>query len=186
MPDLGVTVVVMRDNEVLLTKREDFAIWCLPGGSVDVNESVEQAGVREVREETGLVVTIVGLVGICSHPFGTRSGGHNVVLAAAPQTHVFVPEPSEVTALDYFALDQLPEPLLWDHLTYIRAAFARAWGQLWTSSARIPEEFLDRAALYRWRDELGVSREEAGRRLIELIGSYALTNSIGTTDMDPK
>lgn len=172
MQDVGVTVVVMHDGKVLLTKREDFPIWCLPGGSVDANESVEQAAVREVREETGIVVTLLGLVGIYSHPFWTTNGAHSVILAAVPQTHVFVPEATEVTALDYFPLVDLPEPLMMDQATYIRAAFAHDWGQLWTSSARMPEELLDRAALYRWRDHLGVSREEAGRRLMKLVGPY--------------
>jgi ADP-ribose pyrophosphatase YjhB (NUDIX family) len=40
MPELGVAVVVLREATVLLTKREDFENWCLPGGAVDDGESV--------------------------------------------------------------------------------------------------------------------------------------------------
>jgi ADP-ribose pyrophosphatase YjhB (NUDIX family) len=178
MPDIGVTVVVMRDDHVLLTRREDFDVWCLPGGSVDPNESVAQAAVREVREETGIDVRLAGMVGVCSRPFWTPKGEHNLIFAAEPLSHTLVPQLGEVTAVGYFPIDQLPQPLvsLPHHLTYIQAAFARAWGQVWTLPVRVPDIFLDRAALYRWRDELGVSRAEAYERLLELVGPCELHN----------
>ena len=44
------------------------ALWGLPGGAMDLGESVGQAVVREVREETGLEVQPTGLVGIYSDP----------------------------------------------------------------------------------------------------------------------
>lgn len=62
--------VFIRDkaDRVLLEKRKDCGLWCLPGGMLDSGERVEQAAVREVKEETGLAVQITGLVGIYSDP----------------------------------------------------------------------------------------------------------------------
>ena len=54
MPGLAVIVAMIHDGKVLLTKREDFEVWCLPGGGVEEGESLAEAGIREVKEETGL------------------------------------------------------------------------------------------------------------------------------------
>lgn len=169
MPNIGVAVAVIRDDKVLLTQREDFEVWCLPGGGVDANETVEQAGIREVREETGLAVQIVGLVGLCSRPFWTVSGAHMCILAATPLSGDLVPEPTEVAAVAYFDAARLPDPRLLHHLAYIEAALTGVRGRLWSTNARTPPVFHDRAALYRWRDALGVSRQEAYRILLDQI-----------------
>jgi len=54
MPNVGVEVVVMDDGKVLLLRRRDFDVWGLPGGYVDAGESIAEAALREVGEETGL------------------------------------------------------------------------------------------------------------------------------------
>ena len=56
------------DGAVLLQRRSDNGLWGLPGGSVEIGESVSVAIVREVREETGLVVEVDRLVGVYSEP----------------------------------------------------------------------------------------------------------------------
>lgn len=68
---LGVAVVI-RDGEgrILLERRSDCGWWGMPGGRVEAGETVEQAALREVFEETGLVVRITGLVGLYSEPDG--------------------------------------------------------------------------------------------------------------------
>lgn len=55
-------------TKLLLTRRADNGRWCLPGGAFDPGESISETGVREVKEETGLDVEIVRLVGIYSDP----------------------------------------------------------------------------------------------------------------------
>src|SRR6266540_2892654 len=61
-------VVRNHDGAMLLIKRGDNGLWALPGGAQDVGESTTEAVVREVREETGVVVRVTGLVGIYSDP----------------------------------------------------------------------------------------------------------------------
>jgi ADP-ribose pyrophosphatase YjhB (NUDIX family) len=77
MPTLGVNIAI-RDhhNRVLLTRREDFDMWCLPGGGVEVGETLAQAARREAQEETGLQVALTRLVGVYSRPGASRFSGH--------------------------------------------------------------------------------------------------------------
>jgi 8-oxo-dGTP pyrophosphatase MutT (NUDIX family) len=65
---LGCTAAIFDGNDrILLTKRSDNGQWCLPGGAVDPGETVSEACVREVLEETGLQVRVKRLIGIYSH-----------------------------------------------------------------------------------------------------------------------
>ncbi|MGQ0466900.1 MAG: NUDIX hydrolase [Sporichthyaceae bacterium] len=67
VPSVNV-VVVDTEGRLLLIRRSDNGNWALPGGAIDVGESLAQAGVREVQEETGIVCEITGLVGIYTNP----------------------------------------------------------------------------------------------------------------------
>ncbi|HEV3381833.1 MAG TPA: NUDIX domain-containing protein [Trebonia sp.] len=65
----AVSVVVARDDgAILLIRRTDNENWALPGGAIELNESVRQAAIRETREETGIDCAITGLAGIYSDP----------------------------------------------------------------------------------------------------------------------
>ncbi|WP_433326536.1 NUDIX domain-containing protein [Spirillospora sp. CA-294931] len=65
----SVNVVVTNDKgEILMIRRTDNDNWALPGGAIDLGESVAQAAVRETKEETGIDCEITGLVGIYSDP----------------------------------------------------------------------------------------------------------------------
>jgi 8-oxo-dGTP pyrophosphatase MutT (NUDIX family) len=54
--------------QVLLTRRADNGLWCLPGGKIDPGESVTESVEREFLEETGLRVKIKRLTGVYSDP----------------------------------------------------------------------------------------------------------------------
>lgn len=61
-------VVPDEQNRVLLICRTDNGYWSIPGGGVEPGESVSQAAVREVKEETGIDCNVTGLVGVYSDP----------------------------------------------------------------------------------------------------------------------
>lgn len=65
----GVAAVIFNEiGQVLLVKREDNGLWGLPSGHVEAGETVEEAVVRELREETGLIISVQKLVGVYSDP----------------------------------------------------------------------------------------------------------------------
>jgi ADP-ribose pyrophosphatase YjhB (NUDIX family) len=65
----SVNVVVVNDaGEILLIRRTDNGTWAVPGGAIDLGESVAQAAVRETLEESGIECAITGIVGIYSDP----------------------------------------------------------------------------------------------------------------------
>lgn len=65
----AVSIVVANDDgDILLIRRTDNNNWALPGGAIDLGESVAQAAIRETEEETGITPEITGLVGIYTDP----------------------------------------------------------------------------------------------------------------------
>ena len=65
----SVTAVVCNDaGELLLVHKADNNLWALPGGGVDPGESVSMAVVREVKEETGIGVSVDDLLGVYTDP----------------------------------------------------------------------------------------------------------------------
>jgi ADP-ribose pyrophosphatase YjhB (NUDIX family) len=62
--------VVLPDDEgrILLILRSDNHYWSIPGGGITPGESVRDAAVREVKEETGMECEVTGLVGVYSDP----------------------------------------------------------------------------------------------------------------------
>ena len=61
-------VVTNNADEILMIRRTDNDNWAVPGGAIDLGESVAQAAVRETREESGIECEITGIVGIYSDP----------------------------------------------------------------------------------------------------------------------
>jgi len=65
----SVTAAVRDDaGRLLLVHKIDNDYWALPGGAMDLGESVAQAAVREVEEETGVKAEVTGLVGLYTDP----------------------------------------------------------------------------------------------------------------------
>jgi ADP-ribose pyrophosphatase YjhB (NUDIX family) len=60
--------VLNEEGAVLLIRRTDNENWAMPGGAMDLGETIAEAGVRETREETGIDCEIVRLVGVYTNP----------------------------------------------------------------------------------------------------------------------
>ncbi len=63
-PLVRAEAAVFRDNRLLLIKRHDDSLWAVPGGKVDVGETLIEAATRELKEETGLTGSVARLLGI--------------------------------------------------------------------------------------------------------------------------
>jgi mutator protein MutT len=107
-PKLAVAVVIERDGNLLLGLRgpgtTEAGKWSFPAGFVERGERVEDAAIREVREEVGLTIALGPLLGLYSET------GVTVVLAVFLATRV-EGEPvaaDDVVALDWFSPSALP------------------------------------------------------------------------------
>ncbi|MGA9060889.1 MAG: NUDIX hydrolase [Terracidiphilus sp.] len=83
-PLVGVGAVVVEEGRVLLVRRGSEPLkghWTLPGGALEVGETLAQGVVREVREETGLDVEVVELIELLDriHRKGERVRYHYVI-----------------------------------------------------------------------------------------------------------
>ena len=126
---------VLFDNareKILLTRRADNGLWCLPGGMIEAGESVAEGCAREVLEETALEVRVTRLTGVYSdpdhlivYPDGNRV--HVVVLNFEVEHLGGVPGLStETTEIAWFPVNEAMDlPLFHNHSEHIRDALAR-------------------------------------------------------------
>jgi len=130
----GVAAVISDGaGRILLQRRSDNGLWGLPGGSVEIGESVRDAIRREVREETGLSVEVVRLIGVYSDPRFqiVRYPDGNVVhyistLFACRIVAGEVQTGDETLELQFFDPADLPDDLVPMHLVRIQDALANS------------------------------------------------------------
>jgi ADP-ribose pyrophosphatase YjhB (NUDIX family)/ubiquinone/menaquinone biosynthesis C-methylase UbiE len=129
-PRVGANAVVFNEaGEILLTRRADNDMWCLPGGHLDFGETLAETAARETLEETGLHVDVVRLIGLYSAPYpdGFILHDTNQIVIASFLCRVTGGEmclSDETTDIGYFPPGQLPEPLLPIHRQRIQDALA--------------------------------------------------------------
>jgi 8-oxo-dGTP diphosphatase len=113
-PVIGVGAVILDGDRVLLVKRAHAPLkgqWSLPGGGVEVGETLEQATGREVREETGLNVEVGPIVDVIDRIARDPSGGveHHFVLVdfVCRPTGGTLCSASDANAAEWVQLDAL-------------------------------------------------------------------------------
>ncbi len=120
-----VDAVIVEKGKILLIKRgrppyKDF--WALPGGFVEYGETVEDAVVREVKEETGLTCGIVRLSGVYSAP-DRDPRGHTISVAFVMSVKRGDISPGDDAAgASWFSIQKLPDSIAFDHGQIIKEA----------------------------------------------------------------
>ncbi len=126
-------VIFDRRGRLLLQQRSDGGQWGLPGGSVEIGESVLDAVAREVHEETGLIVKARRLIGVYSAPalqlvrYPDGNVWHYISMSFECTVRGGTLQTCDETlALEYFPLRGLPPTLLAHHRIRIRDASSRS------------------------------------------------------------
>jgi 8-oxo-dGTP diphosphatase len=116
-------VTIDADERVLLVKRSvdpKKGFWCLPGGFMELDETPEGSGLRELREETGLTGQIDMLLGVLTHP----SQNYHTILMTGFLVRSFTGDlvaGDDADEAKWFALDRLPEIAFKSHEQFIKS-----------------------------------------------------------------
>ncbi len=129
---LGCSAVIFDESreKVLLTKRADNGLWCLPSGGVDPGECVEETVIREVREETRLTVRVLRLIGVYSDPNALVVYDENTavqIVALSFEVEITAGEPGlsdETSDWGYYSLEEIDRlDMLLNHSIRVQDAF---------------------------------------------------------------
>ncbi len=122
-----IDMLVVKDNQILLVKRgpkySEPNKWALPGGFLDRNETIEQAVLRELQEETGYSGKIIKLFRIVDNPQRRHEDRQNVSFfyLVKPLKKIGGSD-DEIAGVKWFDLDNLPpqKDFAFDHLETIK------------------------------------------------------------------
>jgi 8-oxo-dGTP diphosphatase len=134
-PLIAADVIAELDDRIVLIERKNFPFgWAIPGGFVELDESVERAAMRELREETSLDVELRALLGVYSRP-GRDPRGPTVTVVYVGRARGTPQAADDANGIGLYAPDNPPAPLAFDHaeiladyLRFIRnGAFPAPW-----------------------------------------------------------
>lgn len=114
---VGASVIVVdSDNRILLQLRSDNYCWGYAGGSVELDEVVEEAAKRELFEETGLIAESLELFGVFSgkdthytYPNGDEVSNVDIVYVCKQYSGELKCQDGEVEKLKFFRIDEIPQ-----------------------------------------------------------------------------
>ena len=114
---VGASVIVVDpEGRILLQLRSDNHCWGYAGGSVELDESVEDAAKRELFEETGLIAKHLELFGVFSgkdmhyvYPNGDEVSNVDIVYVCNQYSGVLKCQEGEVDSLSFFHINEIPE-----------------------------------------------------------------------------
>ncbi|MDE0582886.1 HAD-IIA family hydrolase [Planococcus sp. A6] len=126
-------IIFDKAQHVLLMKRADNGLWGIPSGHVEPGETVEEAIIREISEETGLKVKVNRLIGVYSDPvsqvFSYSNGNISHFITTCFECEVvggtLIKESEESLDVHYFAFNELPENLLPMHPRWLKDALEK-------------------------------------------------------------
>ncbi len=111
--------LIEKDRKILFQRRSDNGKWGLIGGLLEMNETYEEAAIRETREETGLEVRLTSFLGIFhNHHMVWSNGDQAHVLCALYTAEIVsgkVRTDEESLELRFFGTDEIPELFAEDH-----------------------------------------------------------------------
>lgn len=120
-------IIIDRYNRVLLQKRSDNMTWGLPGGALELGESLEEAATREVFEETGLTVDRLKIFGVFSGEdmyYKYPNGDEVYIVSTIYYTRHFKGEPRpdgiETLELEFFEANRFPLAINPPDLKFLR------------------------------------------------------------------
>ena len=108
--NIGVGGAVVRDHQLLLVRRASRhgrGNWQLPGGFIEPDETIEQAVVREVEEEAGVISEVEAVLGLRSRYDPESGNGMYVILLLRPVRGEPIADGREVDHAAYFSLDEI-------------------------------------------------------------------------------
>lgn len=122
LPTVDVIIELNKGGIVLIERGNPPHGWALPGGFVDIGETLEEAAIREAREETGLDVRLFTQLHAYSGP-KRDPRFHTITVVFVAQAEG-VPKPGDdAKGLGVFGEDKLPAPMAFDHREILRDYF---------------------------------------------------------------
>lgn len=109
-PKVGSAVIVEKDGKFLLGKRNKknyHGYWVIPGGGVRWGETIKQAAIREIKEETGLDIEIVKLIGH-QEVMNLPENYHTVVFYhLARPNHLNLRPSDDLSEVGFFSIEEI-------------------------------------------------------------------------------